>query len=117
MRFLTCEPPLTVVQSHNYTDEADLFYKNPRKWLSDEYFTLLGGEKTTSPEPTHIVMFNVLHAHLSTYLEERDYLNCAKFFHSHVHEGRVGSHVIVMCHKKWTKKKEKIKRQRESLHM
>ncbi len=49
--------------------------------------------------PTHLVMFNPLEVTLGEYLSDNGYFRCAKFFHSHVEEGRVGSHVVVYCRK------------------
>ncbi len=91
MRFLTCEPNLS--KTPNYTDEADIFfYTDSEKWLKKTY-------SDTSKLPTHLVMFNALIPNTGTFLNDNKYRKCATFFHTHVPEGRVGSHVIVFCRK------------------
>jgi len=52
-RILTCEPNLNGIS--NYTDEADIFFENPNKWLNESYSL-----KSNNNLPTHIVMFEVL---------------------------------------------------------
>ncbi|CAH1773769.1 unnamed protein product [Owenia fusiformis] len=89
MNFLTCEPNLDHLQ--NYTDEADLFYQNPKHVLRQTFHN-------ASSLPTHLVMFNTLHSSLLSLLGEFQYRDCAKFFHAHIiDDSRVGSHVIVAC--------------------
>ena len=89
MRFLTCEPNLS--NTPNYTDEADVFYKNPTKWLTETYLN------TGNSLPTHLVMFNLLQYSVMEFLLKNNYKKCKTLFHSHVPEGRVGSHVLVYC--------------------
>ena len=89
MRFLTCEPNLN--HTANYTDEADIFYRDPAKWLREEYLS------TKHKLPTHVVYFSVLQASIRDFLTLQGYTRCAKFFHTHVPEGRIGSHVLVSC--------------------
>ena len=89
MRFLTCEPNLK--HTVNYTDEADIFYLNPAKWLKEEY------HGTDHKLPTHVVYFSVLEASIRDFLTLGGYTQCAKFFHTHVPEGRIGSHVLISC--------------------
>jgi len=89
MRFLTCEPNLHSID--NYTDEADVFYRDPVAWLTSEY----GG--TERPLPSHLVFFSPLYEHIDLYLTQNGYRDCASYFHTHIPEGRVGSHVIVAC--------------------
>ena len=88
MRFLTCEPNLSGVA--NYTDEADVFYQNPERWLRKEY-------STRSKLPSHLVMFNALEPSIAKWLRRNRYQTCSKFFHTHKPDGRVGSHVVVHC--------------------
>lgn len=52
MKFLDCTPNT----KPGYIDEADQFYKNPMKWLNENY----KGEQETYHLPSHIVLFNVL---------------------------------------------------------
>lgn len=104
MDFLTCEPPLNIAQKQNYLDEADIFYQNPSVWLKEKY----KNEETALP--THLVMFNVLYPEILVFLIENQFVECEKVFHSHVTEGRQGSHVIVMCSKQWIQRKEMMKR-------
>lgn len=89
MRFLTCEPNLDQVDE--YMDEADEFYEDPEFWLKREY------KLQKSPLPSHVVYFNTLHYEISLFLSQSGYRQCGKFFHTHLPEGRVGSHVIVSC--------------------
>lgn len=89
MRFLTCEPNLN--QRNDYKDEAEIFFLDPNKWLIDEY--KCKGCKL----PTHIVYFNSLEESIFEFLMQNRYQKCAQYFHSHIPEGRIGSHVIVSC--------------------
>lgn len=89
MRFLTCEPNIN--QRENYTDEADVFFNNPVQWLKKEYNGI------TQPWPSHLVYFKPLTKQLGTYLAQSGYRECANIFHTHLPEGRIGSHVIVSC--------------------
>lgn len=89
LRFLTCEPNLN--HTANYTDEADVFYQAPGKWLKEQY------QNSERQLPTHVVYFNVLLGRIAEFLRLGGYTQCAKFFHTHVPEGRVGSHVLVSC--------------------
>lgn len=89
MRFLTCEPNLKSVT--NYTDEADQFYQDPGEWLHKEY------TKLKRPWPSLIVYFNSLQKDVSRVLVQGGYHQCESFFHTHIPDGRVGSHVLVSC--------------------
>ena len=89
MRFLTCEPNLE--HRKNYTDEADVFYKDPVGWLKAEY------AGTSKPWPSLVVYFNTLQSQIKAFLTQSGYKQCANFFHSHIYEGRIGSHVTVSC--------------------
>ncbi|XP_055571209.1 GPI mannosyltransferase 3 isoform X4 [Falco biarmicus] len=86
MRFLQCPPDLTGNES--YIDEADLFYSNPLGWLNKEFYkdTLL---------PSHLIFFSVLEQEISSFLVLRGYEKTATVFHTHVPQGRVGSHIYV----------------------
>ena len=90
MRFLTCEPNLS--HAANYTDEAAVFYSDPARWLKEEY---QNAERAALP--THVVYFNVLQGSVEEFLTLGGYSTCATFFHTHVPEGRTGSHVLVSC--------------------
>ncbi|XP_031472395.1 GPI mannosyltransferase 3 isoform X2 [Phasianus colchicus] len=94
MRFLQCPPDLTGNES--YVDEADLFYSNPLGWLNKEFYndTLL---------PSHLIFFNVLEQEISSFLALKGYKKTATVFHTHVPQGRVGSHIYV-----YKKKPERI---------
>ena len=96
LQFLTCEPNLSNIP--DYTDEADVFYANPPKWLNTRY-----GHRPDQELPTHLVMFEVLGPHIRQFLDVREgvYQHCAKLFHTHVPDGRVGSHVLVLCRADW----------------
>ncbi|NWI09337.1 PIGB mannosyltransferase, partial [Crypturellus soui] len=86
MRFLQCPPDLTGNES--YIDEADLFYSNPLAWLNEEFYsdTLL---------PSHLIIFSVLEQEISSFLSLKGYEKSATVFHTHVPQGRVGSHIYV----------------------
>ncbi|XP_005052034.1 PREDICTED: GPI mannosyltransferase 3 isoform X2 [Ficedula albicollis] len=86
MRFLQCPPNLTGHES--YIDEADVFYSNPLAWLNKEFYndTLL---------PSHLILFNVLEQEISSFLALRGYEKTATVFHTHVPQGRVGSHISI----------------------
>ncbi|NWW94178.1 PIGB mannosyltransferase, partial [Rhynochetos jubatus] len=90
MRFLQCPPDLTGNKS--YIDEADVFYSNPLGWLNKEFHndTLL---------PSHLVFFSVLEQEISSFLDLRGYEKTATVFHTHVPQGRVGSHIYVYMRK------------------
>ncbi|KAF2977791.1 hypothetical protein EK904_007759 [Melospiza melodia maxima] len=86
MRFLQCPPDLT--GNVSYIDEADVFYSNPLGWLNKEFYndTLL---------PSHLILFNVLEQEISSFLALRGYEKTATIFHTHVPQGRVGSHISI----------------------
>ncbi|XP_078377243.1 GPI alpha-1,2-mannosyltransferase 3-like isoform X2 [Oculina patagonica] len=82
MRILECPAS----DKPGYIDEADQFYTHPSSWLS-EHFGNTSWQKEDVNLPTHIVLYNVL-------------LPCARYFHTHFPEGRIGSEVLVYCHQK-----------------
>ncbi|XP_071424528.1 GPI mannosyltransferase 3 isoform X3 [Pithys albifrons albifrons] len=86
MRFLECPPDLTGNES--YIDEADVFYSNPLGWLNKEFYndTLL---------PSHLILFSVLEQEISSFLTLRGYEKTATVFHTHIPQGRVGSHIYI----------------------
>ncbi|XP_030354301.1 GPI mannosyltransferase 3 isoform X1 [Strigops habroptila] len=86
MRFLQCPPDLTGNES--YIDEADVFYSNPLGWLNKEFYndTLL---------PSHLIFFSVLEQEISSFLALRGYEKTATVFHTHIPQGRVGSHIYI----------------------
>ncbi|XP_066052745.1 GPI mannosyltransferase 3 [Chamaea fasciata] len=86
MRFLQCPPNL--IGNESYVDEADVFYSNPLGWLNKEFYndTLL---------PSHLILFNVLEQEISSFLALRGYEKTATVFHTHVPQGRVGSHISI----------------------
>lgn len=89
MRFLTCEPNLQHIK--NYTDEAEVFFQDPRGWLLKEY------QFTDRQFPTHIVYFSSLQVQINDVLVQNGFKQCAVFFHTHFPDGRVSSHVTVSC--------------------
>ncbi|XP_055135190.2 GPI mannosyltransferase 3 isoform X7 [Symphalangus syndactylus] len=86
MRFLQCPPDLTG-KSH-YLDEADVFYLNPLNWLHREFHD-------DASLPTHLITFSILEEEISAFLISSNYNRTAVFFHTHLPEGRIGSHVYV----------------------
>uniref|UniRef100_A0A8C0FZT1 Mannosyltransferase n=1 Tax=Chelonoidis abingdonii TaxID=106734 RepID=A0A8C0FZT1_CHEAB len=85
MRFLRCPPDLTGKES--YLDEADIFYSNPLKWLNEEF--------CNGTLPTHLVFFSVLEQEISSFLVLNGYERTATVFHTHMPQGRTGSHIYV----------------------
>ncbi|XP_073159909.1 GPI mannosyltransferase 3 isoform X2 [Lepidochelys kempii] len=85
MRFLRCPPDLTGNES--YLDEADIFYSNPLKWLNEEFYN--------GTLPTHLVFFSVLEQEISSFLALNGYEKTATVFHTHMPQGRIGSHIYV----------------------
>ncbi|XP_012513479.1 PREDICTED: GPI mannosyltransferase 3 [Propithecus coquereli] len=86
MRFLQCPPDLT--GKSQYLDEADIFYLNPLNWLHKEF-------QDDASLPTHLIIFSVLEEEISTFLISSNYERTAVFFHTHLPEGRIGSHIYV----------------------
>ncbi|XP_012904734.2 GPI mannosyltransferase 3 isoform X3 [Mustela putorius furo] len=86
MRFLQCPPDLT--GKSQYLDEADIFYLNPLNWLDKEFHN-------DSTLPTHLIIFSILEEEISTFLISSNYERTAVFFHTHLPEGRTGSHIYV----------------------
>uniref|UniRef100_H3B3L9 Mannosyltransferase n=1 Tax=Latimeria chalumnae TaxID=7897 RepID=H3B3L9_LATCH len=97
MRFLQCPPDLT--GNSSYIDEADLFYMGPVNWLSTEF--------RQQPLPTHLVFYNVLEQDIASFLAANGYVKTETLFHTHLPEGRTGSH-IYLYEKKIKKKKKKL---------
>ena len=100
-RFLTCEPNLAGLP--DYTDEADLFYQNPERWLRAEYPGLLTSVERPAPPggppPSHLVMFDSLWRRLEPLV--RGYRVCGDVFHAHVAEERRGGRMMVLCRDGW----------------
>ncbi|XP_057344808.1 GPI mannosyltransferase 3 isoform X2 [Manis pentadactyla] len=86
MRFLQCPPNLT--GKSQYLDEADIFYLSPLNWLYKEF-------QNESTLPSHLIIFSVLEAEISAFLISSNYERTAVFFHTHLPEGRTGSHIHV----------------------
>ena len=89
LRFLECPPNLSQTLD-NVLDEADTFYENPVKFLEDNFEQI---------SPSHIVCFDSMSAILKKFLKSKHFEKCDDFFHSHLHEGRVGARVDVHCKK------------------
>jgi len=87
-RILTCEPNL--LDKSNYTDEADVFFENPKKWLEDSY-----SSETINNLPTHIVMFDVLSNKVQAFLTKRKYKNILTMFHTDFPSARTGRYINV----------------------
>ncbi|KAM8972263.1 GPI alpha-1,2-mannosyltransferase 3 [Pelodytes ibericus] len=86
MSFLECPPDLA--DQDTYIDEADLFYVSPLAWLNAEFYN-------TTQLPTHLVMFSVLEPEILPFLTGNRYVKTASVFHTHLPEGRVGSHIYM----------------------
>nr|XP_009861747.1 GPI mannosyltransferase 3 [Ciona intestinalis] len=94
MRFLTCEPNLD--DTKDYLDEADIFFSDPVSWLEQEYKLSKETRQCGSLLPNRLVMFDVLYDKLEDYFTQC-YKVCFSTFHTHFSEGRVGSHMLVLC--------------------
>ncbi|XP_020836943.1 GPI alpha-1,2-mannosyltransferase 3 [Phascolarctos cinereus] len=86
MRFLQCPPDL--IGKENYLDEADKFYLNPLSWLNEEF-------SSSILLPTHLIIFSVLEEEIKTFLITNSYKRTAVIFHTHLPEGRTGSHIYI----------------------
>ena len=110
---LTCEPPihLPLEQRESYLDEADIFYKDPSKWI-DEHMANMGTRKGGSgiggppagvigerrPWPEYLVFFEQLLPALEEKLEGSEYKECWREFNSHWHDDwRRKGDVVVWC--------------------
>jgi len=91
-RFLTCEPNLNNIS--NYTDEADIFYENPMKWL-DESYSAESNNSLPRSLPTHIVMFEALSNTVHEFLTKGKYKNVLTMFHTDFPSARTGRYIIV----------------------
>ncbi|KAG9489380.1 hypothetical protein GDO78_005391 [Eleutherodactylus coqui] len=86
MNFLECPPDL---EDHDtYIDEADVFYASPLAWLNAEFYD-------SRRLPTHLVLFSVLEQEISPFLTRNNYVRAASVFHTHLPEGRIGSHIYL----------------------
>ncbi|XP_034536330.1 GPI mannosyltransferase 3 [Notolabrus celidotus] len=85
MRFLECPPDLG---EEGYIDEADIFYDDPLHWLRTSF-------PYKSSLPTHLVLFDVLEAEISVFLNGSSFARTAEIFHTHFPEGRVGGSVFI----------------------
>ncbi|XP_064087065.1 GPI mannosyltransferase 3-like isoform X4 [Macrobrachium nipponense] len=109
LRFLTCEPNLKY--EVNYTDEADVFEKNPLDWLYQEYgiteHKLLNRRDESlskhrslgdiKPLPTHILLFDVLLEKIDKFLEEHKFHLCHRIYNSLVVDGRRSKYILIFC--------------------
>lgn len=90
MWFLTCDPPLHGTTTDD-DDEAAVFYRDPVAFLSTLHH---------HPWPAMLVMFDPLLAHpgVPDLLQAKGYVECQRFFNSHVHwDGRRKGDVVVLC--------------------
>ena len=94
MRFLTCEPNLDEIP--DYQDEAQIFYRDPIKWLKTE--VVKGPNKHVY---SHIVIFDSLEVRVEKFLSKGKYQRCGKFFFSHLSgDERRSKHILVFCRNK-----------------
>ena len=94
MRFLTCEPDLSGLEGRrekdmNYIDEAEVFYNDPNKWLTENY--------NMRSFPKTVVMYDVLLPDIESALQENGLEKCEEFYHALFSDGRVGSKVFIFC--------------------
>ncbi|KAG5438596.1 hypothetical protein PCANB_002702 [Pneumocystis canis] len=103
MKFLTCEPPISLHNNSNsidYRDEADQFYDNPSLFLK-KYFVYEKMNSTIQDGffwPSHFVFFENLLPIVDSHISIVGYRECARFFNSHFSDDwRRKGHVIVYC--------------------
>lgn len=86
MQFLTCEPNLN--KQENYIDEADVFYNDPVKWLSNN--------QNVIENSTYVILFESLYkqvGHLFNNLKI-----CKRFFYSFVQQSeRTDKTLLLLC--------------------
>lgn len=113
--FLTCEPPLHLLNSENsskevesYMDESDIFYDNPEKFLYQNLPPVFNkglrspGKEYKYEWPTHLVVFQDLEPFISNYLKDSPYVECERFFNTYFHwDDRRRGDVIVYCKWPW----------------
>nr|XP_060611942.1 GPI mannosyltransferase 3 [Anolis sagrei ordinatus] len=87
MRFLQCPPDLD--GRADYQDEADAFYAAPLQWLQAEF----AGNSSSATPPSHLALFRGLQKEIDPFLRAHGYERRTSFFHTHLPQGRVGSHV------------------------
>jgi phosphatidylinositol glycan class B len=89
MRFLQCTPNFENVS--NYFDEADTFYSNPHKFITENV-------STVSLPPRLLIMFESMWILLGRELTSLGYIECRKYFHSHFPiSERQSQYLIVAC--------------------
>lgn len=123
-RFLSCEPPIMELipasGPASYRDESDIFYDDPRLFLTVYSDSVLGNKTLPwTPVqsdllpvsgqayqirkihwPSHVVFFEALWdvAGLEDLFAGSNYSLCARFFNSHFHDdGRRSGDVMVYC--------------------
>ncbi len=113
--FLTCEPPLHLLNSTNsskevesYMDESDIFYEDPKAFLYQNFPPVFNkdlrspGREYKYEWPTHLVVFQDLEPFISQYLKDSPYQECARFFNTYFHwDDRRRGDVIVYCKWPW----------------
>ncbi|XP_069695158.1 GPI mannosyltransferase 3-like isoform X1 [Periplaneta americana] len=85
VRFLTCEPDFT--GNPLYLDEADIFYRNPEKWLLQNF--------PDNVSISHVVMYDILYPKIKNFLTQNNYTLNSSFFHTLHPNGRIGEHVQI----------------------
>ncbi|KAJ9576489.1 hypothetical protein L9F63_006702 [Diploptera punctata] len=88
IKFLTCEPDFT--GKEQYLDEADVFFKNPEKWLIENF--------NKYENITHIVMYDTLYPKVHKFLMTNHFKLNNSLFHTFHPEGRIGKYVHVYKH-------------------
>lgn len=113
--FLTCEPPLHLLEGDHkkeeidsYMDESDVFYEDPEKFLQLNFPPVFSkklrqpGREYRYEWPTHLVIFEALEPVMEEYLKESPYQECERFFNSYFHwDDRREGDVIVYCKWPW----------------
>ncbi|KAL6074811.1 glycosylphosphatidylinositol anchor biosynthesis, variant 2 [Balamuthia mandrillaris] len=101
MQFLTCEPPPTGQLTHEYKDESDLFFEDPASFLATYYppnISINSNGEVINMLPTHIVTFPGVAQLIANFLQHNSYVECGRFFHSHISGDRQGPYLLVFCH-------------------
>lgn len=94
IRFLTCEPNLNLTK--DYTDEADVFYSNPEKWLKEEFEKL-----NLDSTPTHILTYDSLWLKIKSFFELHGYKKCEMIYNTDFPQSqRQSKYFVILCKKK-----------------
>ena len=84
MRFLECPPNLG---ESEYQEEDKIFFQNPKKWL----------EENEISQYDHIIFYEGLRKQIEDYLQQQNFRECEKFWHTNFPDDRTSSHILIYC--------------------